>query len=304
MFAEGLPAGFDEPTALPGTSAEAQAWQRANRSWWQAHPMRYDWAQTSTAAPGSREFFHELDSRFLAAASTYLPPRRLPFDALVPYEALREMDVLEIGTGSGTHASLLAEHARSFTGVDLTPEAIRTTQARFDTFGRRGRLLVMDAESLDFPDASFDFVWSWGVIHHSANPAAILGEVRRVLRPGGTAVCMVYNRSVWGYYVLGGLIRGVVMGDLLKTRSLHRTVQRTTDGAMARYYTGREWRQLARAQGLRVQSIQVYGDKPELVPLPGGRLKRRILRMLPDGAARFFLHRLRQGSFLVSRLSR
>jgi hypothetical protein len=49
---------------------------------------------------------------------------------------------------------------------------------------------------------------------------------------------MVYNRSLWGYYVVGGLIHGVLMGDLLKTRSLHRTVQRTTDGAMARFYVG------------------------------------------------------------------
>ena len=304
QFAEGLPEGFDEPTALPETSAEAQAWQEANRSWWQRHPMRYDWAQTSRLEPGTREFFQELDRRFLSAASTFLPPRRRPFDVLIPYEDLPRMDVLEIGTGSGTHASLLAEHARSFTGIDLTSEAIDITQARFDAFGLRGNLLVMDAERLDFPDESFDFVWSWGVVHHSSNTGAILMEIRRVLRPGGSAVCMVYNRSLWGYYMIAGFIRGVLMGDLLKTRSLHRTVQRTTDGAMARYYTGTEWRQLATAQGLRVESVQVYGDKSELVLLPGGRLKTRILRILPDGIARLFLHRLRQGSFLVSRLSR
>jgi SAM-dependent methyltransferase len=162
----------------------------------------------------------------------------------------------------------------------------------------------MKAEHLDFPDESFDFVWSWGVIHHSSNTGTILREIRRVLRPGGSAVCMVYNRSLWGYYVVGGLIHGVLMGDLLKTRSLHRTVQRTTDGAMARFYTGPEWRQLARVEGLRVVSVRVYGDKSELVPLPGGRLKTRVMRMLPDGVARLFLHRLRQGSFLVSHVCR
>jgi len=212
--------------------------------------------------------------------------------------------VLEIGTGSGTHAALLAEHARSFTGIDLTPEAIKTTRTRFDAFDLRGDLQVMDAERLDFPDESFDFVWSWGVLHHSSNTGEILKEIQRVLRPGGAAVCMVYNRSFWGYYVTAGFIRGVLMGDLLKTRSLHRTVQRTTDGAMARYYTGTEWRQLATSQGLGVESVWVYGDKSELVPLPGGRLKTRLLSAIPDAGARWFLHRLRQGSFLVSRLTR
>ncbi len=214
------------------------------------------------------------------------------------------MNVLEIGTGSGTHASLLAEHARSFTGIDLTPEAIDTTAARFEVFGLNGELLVMDAERMDFTDESFDFVWSWGVLHHSSNTGAILHEIRRILRPGGVAVCMVYNRSFWGYYVTAGVIRGLLMGDLWKTRSLHRTVQRTTDGAMARYYTGAEWGRLASSQGLRVDSVAVYGDKAEMVPLPGGQLKGRVLRLVPDGVARFFLHRLRQGSFLVSRLSR
>jgi ubiquinone/menaquinone biosynthesis C-methylase UbiE len=70
----------------------------------------------------------------------------------------------------------------------------------------------MDAEHLAFPDASFDFVWSWGVIHHSSNTWQIVGEIQRVLKPGGTAVIMVYHRGWWNYYVWGMLIGPVRAG--------------------------------------------------------------------------------------------
>jgi len=45
-------------------------------------------------------------------------------------------------------------------------------------------------------------VWSWGVIHHSANPANVLKEIQRVLRPGGRAITMVYYRGWWNYFVM------------------------------------------------------------------------------------------------------
>ena len=304
IFARGLATGFDKPTALPTSTAQEQQWQQANKQWWEAHPMEYDWAGKERLRAGSRESYEVMDRKFFAAAQTYLPARELPFDQLIPYGDLPRMDVLEIGVGSGAHAALLSGHARSFTGIDLTECATENTRGRFRVMDLSGDLRQMDAEHLDFPDESFDFVWSWGVIHHSANTEQILREVRRVLRPGGRAVVMVYHRSLWGYYVVTGLIRGVLLADLLRTRSLHRTVQRATDGAIARYYSPREWRSLVKVQGLQLEWLRVYGDKPEMVPLPPGRLKTEVLRRLPNPASRFFLNRLRQGSFLVTSLRR
>ena len=62
----------------------------------------------------------------------------------------------------------------------------------------------MDAEHLEFPDETFDFVWSWGVIHHSANTEAIIREIHRVLKPGGEARVMVYHRNSINFWI--GLI--------------------------------------------------------------------------------------------------
>jgi ubiquinone/menaquinone biosynthesis C-methylase UbiE len=104
-------------------------------------------------------------------------------------------DVLEVGVGMGAdHLEWARSRPRSLTGVDLTPLAVEHTRARFAAFGFDSRLQVADAERLPFADESFDLVYSWGVLHHTPDTARAIGEVWRVLRPGGTARVMVYHR--------------------------------------------------------------------------------------------------------------
>ncbi len=55
----------------------------------------------------------------------------------------------------------------------------------------------MDAEHLEFPNASFDLVYVHDVIHYAANPELIIREAYRVCRPGGTALLQTYNRHSW-----------------------------------------------------------------------------------------------------------
>ncbi|HZT97141.1 MAG TPA: class I SAM-dependent methyltransferase [Chloroflexota bacterium] len=290
-----------EPTAVPQSERDVEAWQEANRTWWNRHPMRYDWKTGVQHAEFTPEFYREIDRRFFSDAHAYMPWRWLPFEHLIDFTRLAGMDVLEVGVGMGSHAQLLASHSRSFVGIDLTDYAVRATSERLKVFDIDGRILQMDAEHMEFEDDSFDFIWSWGVIHHSANTPAILGEMRRVLRPGGRAVVMVYHRNPWNYYVVRGLLGGLVTGELWRTRSIHSSVQSVTDGALARFYTCKEWAQLC-SRYFSVAEIEVYGSKAELIPLPGGRLKSRLLAIVPDGVGRFFTNELQVGSFLVSTL--
>jgi len=196
-----LPRGFSRPTALPSTADQHEGWQNANRTWWETHPMRYDWKDGIPYEEFSQEFFAEIDRRFFSAVELYAPCKKIPFDWLIEFDSLRTKDVLEIGVGNGSHAQLLAEHAKSFAGIDLTEYSVRSTSERLRVFGLPGTVAEMDAEKMLFPDKSFDFVWSWGVIHHSANTRKIIEEMYRVLRPGGEAVVMVYHRTLWEYYV-------------------------------------------------------------------------------------------------------
>src|SRR5260370_38747581 len=98
-----------------------------------------------------------------------MPWRNVPFDAIIPFDDLRAKEVLEIGVGQGTHAQLFAPRCKSFTGIDLTANAVDMTSRRLKLFGFSGTILQMDAEAMNFVDNSFDYIWSWGVIHHSAD---------------------------------------------------------------------------------------------------------------------------------------
>jgi SAM-dependent methyltransferase len=293
-------AGFDQPTQLPRDDAERRRWQAANRAEWESAPMRYDWREAVEQSPGSAAYFQEIDRRFFAATRSFMPWRAIPLDTLVPFADLAGKDVLEIGVGQGTHAQLLASHCRSFTGIDLTIAAAAMTGARFRLFAIPGAVLQMDAERMGFSGDSFDYIWSWGVIHHSADTRRVLAEMHRVLRPGGTCTVMVYYRSWWNYNVCG-FLRAVVQGQWRRLGSLHHVSQSGTDGAIARYYKPSEWQEVTRGL-LVVDSMRIYGLKSDVVPLPHGRLKQFVMDLLPDALARFMSSRLRMGSLLVAHM--
>jgi len=124
----------------------------------------------------------------------------------------RDKDVLEIGVGMGAdHIELAKAGPRGLTGVDLTPRAIEHVTRRLQVYGLNSRLQVADAEHLPFADESFDFVYSWGVLHHSPDTPQAIREVWRILRPGGKTRVMIYHKySLVGYmlWLRYALMRG------------------------------------------------------------------------------------------------
>jgi SAM-dependent methyltransferase len=116
------------------------------------------------------------------------------------FAGARDRDVLEIGVGLGADHQRFAAAGARLTGVDLTDRAVAHTRQRLAALGLRSRLQSADAENLPFDDASFDVVYSWGVLHHSPDTPKAIDEVWRVLRPGGTARIMIYHsHSIVGY---------------------------------------------------------------------------------------------------------
>lgn len=119
--------------------------------------------------------------------------------------------LLEIGVGAGTDHLQWARAGLDCHGVDLTQRAIEVTGARLSLYGFTSDLQRIDAETLPFSDESFDLVYSWGVIHHAEHPERIIAEVRRVLKPNGRFVGMLYARHslvALKLWVRHGLFRG------------------------------------------------------------------------------------------------
>jgi ubiquinone/menaquinone biosynthesis C-methylase UbiE len=102
--------------------------------------------------------------------------------------------LLEIGSGVGLDTHTIAKHGLEVTSVDLTEVAVETVQARFRRHKLSGSFAVADAGRLPFQANAYDYVYSFGVLHHAADTAATIDEVHRVLKPNGEARIMLYHR--------------------------------------------------------------------------------------------------------------
>ena len=145
----------------------------------------------SPAEVGSRQYFDEVEER------KYFVEPHIP--GFAEFEAWRGKKVLEIGCGIGTDAVNFARAGADYTGVELSVASLELARKRFALFGLSGRLLEANAETLDsvLDAESFDLVYSFGVIHHSPHPDAILRQARRLVRADGQLRVMVYARDSW-----------------------------------------------------------------------------------------------------------
>jgi SAM-dependent methyltransferase len=139
---------------------------------------------------GTREFFDDLDE-YRFDKLHYLP-------RLVDFRAYRGRRVLEVGCGIGTDLVRFARGGAIVTGVDLSATAIELARRNFALHEvAADDLRVANGEALPFADASFDVVYAHGVVQYTANAPQLIRECHRVLKPGGDAIFMVYNRVSW-----------------------------------------------------------------------------------------------------------
>jgi ubiquinone/menaquinone biosynthesis C-methylase UbiE len=139
---------------------------------------------------GSLAFFDDLDE-YRFDKLRYLPQ-------LVDFGAFRGQTLLEVGCGIGTDLVRFARGGALVTGVDLSQTAIDMAAKNFALHGLTPvELRVANAEALPYADNTFDHVYGHGVIQYTADPAQLIRECHRVLKPGGTGIFMVYNRVSW-----------------------------------------------------------------------------------------------------------
>ncbi len=118
-------------------------------------------------------------------------------------------EVLDIGTGSGWMAIVLAQAGYRVTTVDVEQEAIQRARmrARDEENGilREIRFETADACSLPFRDQQFDAVFSFDTMHHMPDCAAVIAESRRVCKPDG--VLMIADLNPKGLDIVRTVVR-------------------------------------------------------------------------------------------------
>jgi SAM-dependent methyltransferase len=149
--------------------------------------------RTTDAAAAVRQLF---DSKAAAWPSKYGPDGRLAgrltrlADAIA-FRVQAESSVLDLGCGTGDLASAIAATGLRVTGCDISPEMLCRAAAA-DPSGTVGWVqLEPDWQTLPFRPETFDAVVASSVLEYVNDPAAVLRECGRVLRPGGVMLCTV-----------------------------------------------------------------------------------------------------------------
>lgn len=187
--------------------------KKSVRDWWTNNPMTYGDTHGKTEyegnqeKPGSRAFFEHLDQIFYRWNRPLHGER--PFSRLFPYEAYGpNAKILEIGCGLGTMSMLWAQNGNNITSVDLNPTSITQTKHRFEQLGLSGDIHEEDANQLSFQENTFDYAYSWGVLHHSPQLERSIAEMMRVIRPGGGFGIMLYHRNSFLHNYMTRYIEG------------------------------------------------------------------------------------------------
>jgi ubiquinone/menaquinone biosynthesis C-methylase UbiE len=252
--------------------AEEGSPQDRNRAWWEAMPMTYrDWNAASRSTTRDQ------------AVSDFLSGNPWLTEDL--FARQKGKSVLEIGCGSGAASVLFARAGARVAAIDLTQVAVDMTTTHTEGLGVT--VERMDAEQLAFPDESFDYVFSWGVLHHSAKPEKAFAEVARVLKPGGSALIMVYSKSSARYWIKG-MVRLFLKGGIFRGETMDSVQRFHTDGYFHRHFTAREFSQAVRP--LRVVRISYSHMAKTMLPM--------IPRSLDEFAKRHW------GWFLIAELTK
>jgi SAM-dependent methyltransferase len=168
----------------------------AVEAYWDSHPLGFQYVSQPGLEPGTRAFFDHI--------RPWMNPYKFPWIMeRIEREAklLQGKHLLEIGCGLGFDSLEFLKRGVRVTATDLTPTAVGLARKHFELEGVEAEdVQVENGLDLTFADGTFDAVWSNGVLHATGDAARAVGEVRRVLKPGGRAIIShFYRRPSWMY---------------------------------------------------------------------------------------------------------
>jgi SAM-dependent methyltransferase len=196
--------------------------------------------------------------------------------------------VLEVGLGYGTVAEALARAGADYHGIDIAEGPVAMARTRLGRIPGAEPQKVQQGSALElpFPAASFDRVISIGCLHHTGDLSRAVAEVRRVLRPGGELLLMVYNRHSARRVLLWPLLavrHRLVAGAPAPEAWLRHANDATADGDSAPHT---DFTSVAELRGLLQGMRDVRIDRRSIDRVPLGPLEISRARLMRLGLDR------------------
>ncbi len=236
----------------------AEGTQDSNRLWWEQLPMTYaDW-DAQDRVPVTDKEFQAIETEVMVQ-SPFLRDR---FD----FSRFKDQNVLDLGCGSGVFSCLFAKQGSRVSSIDLTEAGVKMARRNTTSQGLDVSVIRMDAENMAFDAASFNYIFSWGVLHHTRHMNVALGEVHRILKPGGKGLMMVYHKNSVVYY-LHGLYWLLLKGKIFSGYSLDSVQDFYTDGYFHRYLSARELADRLKRVGLIPRQFHITQYKKKILPM-------------------------------------
>jgi SAM-dependent methyltransferase len=163
------------------------------------------------------------------AQAEYASELELPFQrwfGLGP-ELFAGRDVLDLGSGFGGRTIRFAELGARVTGVEIDDEVVARALSFASSRAVNARFLKGSGEHIPCADESFDLVTMFDVLEHVVSPEAVLAEIRRVLRPGGSAAIVFppYYDVTAGSHLHGYATSFPALNLFFSTRALRRAAR-------------------------------------------------------------------------------
>lgn len=197
---------------------------KAVEDWWDRNPFTFGVFNTKRDQVGAIDlsqmnlaYFREIERKFRKNTRGGAQEDNKPlFSKLVDYQWLKGKRVLDVAIGSGFSMVVFLEGGAKVTGIDISNFAVQFAKKNLECRNLSGEVLKMDAQNMQFPDESFDFVNAWGCLMHMPDTEKAIREIYRVLKPGGRALAYMYNKSSWPYWFNIIFLRGIMLGQLFK----------------------------------------------------------------------------------------